>query len=325
MNSDIRMKFSLSKIAIIILLFLSNCSDRSLFTDPNDPGLGGNFTIISGEISGTLVKSRSPYYVTKNVTINAGTVLSIEAGTIIFFKSNTGLFINGGIKAVGNIGQSILFKGARNEWDGIHSANPTDSLIFIFCRIEGVYLPLSSSFKFGALDISDANLIIRNCYFDYNYAQNGGALAISFCSSEILNNIFYDNGSLDYGGALLSKNSSNKIINNTFYKNYCLNFGGAITIIDPVSEEIQNNIFYTNSSYHGDTRIHLVSGDSTKLFEQYNFLGPDSLNLYFTSPTDFHLQENSPCKDAGNPAPEFNDWDDSRNNQGAYGGPAGNW
>jgi hypothetical protein len=319
------MKFLLSNIAIITLLFFSNCSDRSLLTDPNDPGLGGNFTIISDEVSGTLLKSKSPYYVTKNITINDHEILNIEAGTIIFFKTSTGLFINGGIRAIGSKEESILFKSIRNEWNGIHSVDPTDSLIFTFCRIEGVYLPLSSSFKYGALDISNANLIITNCIFYYNYAQYGGALAISFCSSEIANNIFYDNGCLDYGGAILSKNSSNRIINNTFYKNSCYNIGGAITIIDPLSEEIQNNIFSDNSSYHGDKRIHFVAGDSTKIFKQFNFLDPDSLFPLFISETDFHLQENSPCKNAGNPALEFNDNDGSRNDQGAYGGPGGTW
>jgi hypothetical protein len=287
--------------------------------------LGGIYTIISGKISGTLLKSKSPYYVTNNISIDSGKILSIEAGSIIFFKAKRGFYINGGLRAIGNKELPIIFKGVNEEWDGIHSSNPTDSLIFNFCRIQDIYLPLSSDFRYGGIEISNANIVIKNCFFYYNYAQYGGALSLLYCNSEIINNIFQENESLDYGGAILSQNSSNKIINNTFYKNFCLNFGGAITVVDPVYEEIQNNIFYKNFSYRGDTRIHLVSGDSTNVFEQYNFLGPDSLNLYFTSPTNFHLQENSPCKDVGNPSPEFNDVDGSRNDQGAYGGPDGDW
>lgn len=323
--TEIFMKSFSSKIVIIILLFLLGCSDRSLFTDPNDPGLGGFYTELKGNISGTLLKSKSPYYVTSNISVRAGNQLTIEPGTIIFFKARTGLIINGGIKAIGSKEFPILFKGVREEWNGIHSLNPTDSLIFIFCRIQDVYLPISSSYKHGGIEAVNANIIIKNCYFYYNYAQNGGAISISDCNSEIVNNIFFRNESLDYGGAIYSRFSSNKIINNTFYRNFCLNFGGAITLTNPVYEEIQNNIFYDNFSYRGDARIHLVSGDSTKVFEQYNFLAPDSLNPLFISSTDFHLQENSPCKDAGNPSPEYNDWDGSRNDQGAYGGPDGNW
>lgn len=325
MITELIMNYCFPKITILVFLLLSSCADRSLFTDPTDPGLGGIFTVIKGNLSGTLLKSKSPYYVSEDISINSGITLLIEQGTLIFFKSDAGLYISGGIRAIGNKQSRIVFEGFGNAWKGIHSENPTDSLIFIFCDIKEVYLPIGSELKFGAIETSNANLVVKNCYFNYNYSQYGGGITLLYCNSEIINNIFYDNESLDYGGAILSQNSSNKIINNTFYKNYCLNFGGAITVVDPVYEEIQNNLFYKNFSYRGDTRIHLVSGDSLNIFEQYNFLDPDSLDPLFISETDFNLKENSPCKDAGNPAAEFNDWDGSRNDQGAYGGPGGDW
>ena len=37
---------------------------------------------------------------------------------------------------------------------------------------------------------------------------------------------------------------------------------------------------------------------------------------------DFHLQPGSPCIDAGDPDPQYNDTDGSRNDIGAFGGPA---
>ena len=40
---------------------------------------------------------------------------------------------------------------------------------------------------------------------------------------------------------------------------------------------------------------------------------------------DFHLQSGSPCIDAGDPSVEYNDFDGTRNDMGAYGGPQGNW
>ena len=319
------MKFFLSKILIIVLLFLISCSDRSLFTDPNDPGIGGVYTILTGELSGTLLKSKSPYYVTNSIYVIAGTTLLIEAGSQLFFKANTGLYISGGIKAIGNKELPVVFRAFKDEWSGIHSVNPTDSLIFIFCRIQDVYLPIGSAIKYGAIEAVNANLLVKNCFFTYNYTESGGGLALFSCNSEIINNVFYRNQTLVYGGALVSQNSNSRIINNTIYKNSCYNLGGGVVLIDPVSEEIQNNIFFDNSSYLGDPRIQLVSGDSTNVFEQYNYLAFGGMNPLFKSSTDFHLQDISPCKDAGNPAHEFNDWDGSRNDQGAYGGPGGNW
>ncbi|MDZ7626526.1 MAG: hypothetical protein U5J96_19020 [Ignavibacteriaceae bacterium] len=55
------------------------------------------------------------------------------------------------------------------------------------------------------IEISNASIIIKNCYFYYNYAQYGGALSLLYCNSEITNNIFDRNESLDYGGAILSQ------------------------------------------------------------------------------------------------------------------------
>lgn len=319
------MKLSVSKITIIILLSIGGCADRSLFTDPNDPGLGGVYTKISGELSGTLLKSKSPYLVTGNISINSGTILTIEAGTLLFFKEKTSLNISGGLKALGSKDYPIRFEAFIDEWEGIHSTDPTDSLVFTFCVFEEVYLPMGNALKYGTIEATNANLVIENCYFTYNYTQNGGALALFSCNSEITNNVFYRNEAVVYGGAILSQNSSNRIINNTFYKNYCLNFGGGLVLIDPVSEEIQNNIFFDNFSYLGDPRIDIVSGDSTNVFEQYNFLAFGEMNPLFKSAADFHLSDNSPCKNAGNPETQYNDIDGTRNDQGAYGGPGGDW
>ncbi|MGE5399120.1 MAG: hypothetical protein ACM3S2_01880 [Ignavibacteriales bacterium] len=57
----------------------------------------------------------------------------------------------------------------------------------------------------------------------------------------------------------------------------------------------------------------------------FNFLPFALLDPSFRSDADLHLSANSPCIDAGNPAPEFRDTDNSRNDQGAFGGLLGDW
>lgn len=320
------MKLFKVKIIITLLLIIAGCAERELPTDLNvDPGLGGDYTKISGELSDTLTKSDSPFLVTEDLFIPEGVTVAIEPGVLIFFQEERGFYISGGIRAVGNSTNPIIFRAFEQGWDGIHSTAPTDSLLFIFCRIQDVFLPFESQIKYGAIETTNANLVIKNCYFENNYTQYGGALSLSNTNSEIMNTVFFYNESVVYGGAILSQNSSNKIINNTIVGNLCLNFGGGIILVDPVYEEIQNNIFYENFSYLGDPRIDLVSGDSINIFEQYNFLDTVNQNPLFISDLDFHLQIDSPCKDAGNPDPEFNDTDGSRNDQGAYGGLGGNW
>jgi hypothetical protein len=68
-----------------------------------------------------------------------------------------------------------------------------------------------------------------------------------------------------------------------------------------------------------------LSPDTTNYIEQYNYIATDNMNPFFISENNFRLIFASPCRNAGNPAPEFNNTDGSSNDQGAYGGPYGNW
>lgn len=317
---------SASIIFSISLLFFYGCTDRDLFTGPGiDPGLGGSYTRISGAVSGVLQKSESPFLVSDNLSVEAGETLIIEPGVLIYFNDGLSFSISGAIEAVGTKEQPITFTAFSNDWEGIHITSSDSTSKFKFCTIEKVFLDQGKSINYGAVSITSTDVEIANSVFQNNYTQFGGALAIKDASVLITNNIFYRNQSVVYGGAIFAERSSNKILNNTFYKNFCLNYGGGIVLIDPLSEEIQNNILFDNYSYLGDPRIDIISGDSANVIEQYNFLAFDEMDPLFISPDDFHLSEDSPCIDAGNPDPEHNDVNGTRNDQGAYGGPTGDW
>jgi hypothetical protein len=315
---------------VLILIVAYACADRNPLTDDFDPTLGGDYTELGGSFTGTLLKSDSPFLVSTDLIIESRSTIVIEPGTELFFRPEVKLIVHGRIDAIGTQAEPIRFTvfDLNTDWGGIHLLSPADYSTFEFCIIERVYLPEGSPLGDGAVEITNGSATIKNCTFQYNYAQNGGGLALDSSNVTIKNNIFYRNRSSYLGGAILSENSVTKIINNTFYRNYSWYYGGGLVINNPVSDEIQNNIFYANDSYLGDPsdpRIYLMNGDSSNVMEQYNFLAFGTMNPQFISETNLRLAPASPCINSGNPDPLFNDADSTRNDQGAYGGPDGNW
>lgn len=320
---------SLSAVKIfLVLLFFISCAERELFTGPGfDPSLGGVYTELSGSIEGTLKNSDSPFLVSEDLIVESSKELIIEAGCELFFKQGTQLIVFGKITAVSVKNNVITFTSFESDWEGIHIISATGSSLFSFCTIENVYLPQDGLLRHGAIEIDNSDVEISNSVFKNNYAMYGGGISITNSTVTVKNNLFYLNEGIVYGGALFSQTSANKIYNNTVYNNFCLNFGGGFVFAEPLSEDVQNNIFYQNQSFIGDPRIEIVSGDSANVNNEYNFLAFGAMNPLFISADDnnFHLQAESPCINSGNPATEFNDYDGTRNDQGAYGGPNGNW
>jgi hypothetical protein len=70
--------------------------------------------------------------------------------------------------------------------------------------------------------------------------------------------------------------------------------------------------------------IHFAASDRRNIFEKYNCLKPDRLNLLFNQSIDLHPLESSLCKYVGNQPSELNNVDGSRNDQSAYCGHDGN-
>lgn len=80
-------------------------------------------TPISGTAPATLALSGSPYLVTANLTVPAGSTLSIEAGTVLKFQDRTALIVFGTLTATGTGSAPILFTSATSAapgtWSGI--------------------------------------------------------------------------------------------------------------------------------------------------------------------------------------------------------------
>jgi len=322
------MKLRIILISSFLLCIIYSCRENSdSGNNIINPTLGGIYTEIEGAISGTLAFSDAPFLVVGDISVSANDTLKIDAGVTLFFENDTKLTSAGVILAEGTISNPITFTSFSflSGWSGISITNQTNPSTFKFCIVQEVYQQNNDPLTQGAIEISNSNVVVENCLFKTNSCIYGGGLFILNSDAVIKNNIFRDNDAEVYGGAMFLQNSNAVITNNTIFHNSCFNFGGGVVLQNPFTTDIQNNIFFRNLSFTGDNRISIVTGDSANVNEQYNYLAFGSMNPLFISNEDLHLSSDSPCINEGNPAPEYNDVNGTRNDQGAFGGPLGNW
>jgi hypothetical protein len=308
-------------IFITVSSLISGCSKKETLIEPT----AEQYTIIGGRLDTVLTASASPYMVTNNLIVDSSDILSIEPGVQVYFEDSTQLIVHGTLSCIGNSTQKILLTSKNVSWKGIQISETNTQSIIQFVIIENIDVTIPyDTIRSGAMEITNANLVIRNSIFRNNKSNDGGALIIDRSQSIITNNLFINNYAVTFGGAVISSASSNKIINNTFYGNRTTNYAGGLVLLSPVLDSVQNNIFYANTNATGNPGISLLQTDSSHYVNKYNFFDT-GINPYFVSATDFHLAPASPCINAGNPDLEYNDVDGTRNDQGAYGGPSGNW
>jgi hypothetical protein len=310
-------------ILLLILVLFTSCSERGKVTNPTDDD--NYYTEISGRIFGHLTISNSPYLVTDEIKIDSLQALVIDPGVIIHFTDSSKFLIKGGLTAIGNKDNFIQFTAQVNLWKGIRFINSNQNSVIQFAVIEKVVLSEQDSTEFGAIEINNSTVSIKNCIIRENEGDNGGGIASINSNITIKNNIFRENNALIFGGSLMIIQSNSLIINNTFFNNFCTNCGSAIALVSPLNENIQNNIIFNNLSQTGCSQFYYQFNDSLNYNIEYNFVSLNNPAPEFTSQDDLRLSINSPCIDAGNPDSFYNDIDGTRNDQGAFGGPDGNW
>ncbi len=137
------------------------------------------------------------------------------------------------------------------------------------------------------------------------------------------------------GGGLYPDSTSGIVVNNTFDRNSGAASGGNVYIANPNGLDVRGNIISYGSQY--GIYIPNLTGMTFAYNNMYGntpaeYMGtaPDSTNISSnpvyadtsSAVLDYHLAMYSGSIDAGDPAPEYNDPDGSRNDQGAFGGPA---
>jgi len=315
------MKFIYS---MILLVLLYSCSERSKNTNPvnsNEP----YYTEISGQLNGVLSVSNSPYLVTDEIVVDSSEILRIDPGVTIHFTDSSNLLIRGGLIAVGTKDEVIIFSAQNNSWKGIEFSYAEQSSIIQFAIIEKVVLSYEDSTEFGAIQSNNSNITVKNCIIRENEAANGAGITALESDVLISNNIFRENYVLVHGAGLLIFQSNSIVTNNTFYNNYSVNCGAAVSILAPVNDTIQNNIFYKNLSQGICQQFYYSIQDSSNYTILYNFDSMNDPDPKFINTEELRLASNSPCVNNGNPDQYYNDTNGTRNDQGAYGGPDGDW
>jgi parallel beta-helix repeat protein len=130
----------------------------------------------------------------------------------------------------------------------------------------------------------------------------GTAIWGTYSDFQIFNNVLSGNTQ----DAIFLHDSSAAVIKNNIIVN---NAGYGIIGLETSSAIIDYNDVWGNSG----NNYGFVSAGANDISTDPKFVNADAGNYY--------LQSGSPCIDAGDPNPIFNDQDGSRNDMGAFGGP----
>ena len=318
-------------------------------------------------VSGIWKEELSPYKVINNIEVESGNKLIIEPGTKIQFDKGCGLTIgnNAQLKAIGSQEDSIKFCAIDSKvgWNRISFSSTGNDDTLAYCIIMDGKLEVYSSPSGcgGGILISNSGPTILNSRISKNSVfADGGGIYISYGGVIIKNSIIEGNHAGGWGGGISSagwnKNSVCLVENSVLYNNSAY-WGGGIFLNSSIKLFLHNSIVWDNKirTVNGGSTIFFMGSDTIDLnycdidtlssgwFGEYSNQGKiiwGNGNIYSnplftnTQNSDFTLQNTSPCVDAGDPDPQYNDSEDPanpgyalwpamgtvRNDMGAYGG-----
>jgi|GEM_PF-537475 hypothetical protein len=216
-------------------------------------------------------------------TINGGG----ESCVVVFSAGDYDDAILNGFTITNGAAQSISFGGGISCFIG---ANPTLSNLII------------SDNQNGGMELYNASPILENVKIVNNSAAYGGGINIRHESNPILENVLIaDNSATTYGGGLRIEQESHPFLNHVTITNNSCDDGGGILLYN-------SDITMTNSIVQNNDGENFLQGGSLNVSWSnisFDTEGEGNINTdpIFFDPenSDYHLQSDSPCIDAGDP------------------------
>ena len=183
----------------------------------------------------------------------------------------------------------------------------------------------SNGYRGGGFCIWNSAAVIINCIISNNTASNsgGGIYVRTDADPTITNCLLFGNHAPNGGGVYVSSATAT-ITNCTVTENTATS--GAGTYFNNASPTITNTIFWVNPP----SEFYVASGSPVVTYSniQGGYAGTGNIDSdpLFGGGTDYLLGPGSPCIDAGNPDPSYNDvclppsMGTETNDMGAYGG-----
>jgi parallel beta-helix repeat protein len=193
------MKNILPLLLAATLALFTACSDDDSTGTREEQRLTRAFTtqVPAGAVSGTWNLAGSPYYVAGDVTVPAGSSLTIEAGVDVYMHDRSSLFVEGTLSAMGRLGQPIRFLGYVAEedfglWQGIVFRPGSDASHLSYCMVAfGSKFNNTDPEKVAGIVCNDASPTIDHCLIWMNQ-YNGIALQHG-ALPKLRSNIIYEN------------------------------------------------------------------------------------------------------------------------------------
>ena len=309
---------------------------------------------ISGCVSGIWNSETNPFMITGDIAIPAGSQLIIEPGVEMNFADGTCFNVNGFIETQAPTDEDDpIIMTSNTSWMGIVVSDTVEDNLIMNCDISNVDGSAISVLSGAKIDIignrifdnsstSDGIINVDNAqevFISQNIIANNsstnatGGIKCDGSAITISNNIIVNNTGT-YSALMLDGGSDIVLENNTFANNESTNGTPFLFYFFQSDPVLNNNIIIDNGTIwfapFGDPVVtySCITGGFAgegNIDEDPLFIDPSVGNgsAYNGLTAVWGLLEGSPCIDAGDPDPMYNDPDGTRNDMGVYGGPNG--